>query len=219
MADEQESALLASSGKLSTLADGTLRITFDIDPKYKQQAFRLFGDHGTPAAIARLENDAATRAGRPGHAYGMEAKALHLSGFFRSPALWKLIGSQDDYGRWVRTNPCAFASESCHGDIVAAHVRRIEYGAGVGRKPPYAEIPMCDHHHRIQHQHGESAVAPPDEFEALRIQYISRWARVMLKQCLGYESWADVPPDVLRGWAIEHGVDDYLPIEYRGVGG
>jgi hypothetical protein len=38
----------------STLADGTLRLIFDIEPRHAQAAFALFHSPGTPAALARL---------------------------------------------------------------------------------------------------------------------------------------------------------------------
>jgi hypothetical protein len=38
----------------STLADGTLRLIFDIEPRHAQAAFALFNFPGTPAALARL---------------------------------------------------------------------------------------------------------------------------------------------------------------------
>ena len=37
------------------MADGTLRISFDIEPANAQDAFRLFAAPGTPAAIAALQ--------------------------------------------------------------------------------------------------------------------------------------------------------------------
>jgi hypothetical protein len=37
------------------MADGTLRISFDIEPDNAQDAFRLFAAPGTPAAIAALQ--------------------------------------------------------------------------------------------------------------------------------------------------------------------
>jgi hypothetical protein len=48
------SAIPCASVSLKTMADGTLRISFDIEPKDAQDAFRLFAAPGTPAAIAAL---------------------------------------------------------------------------------------------------------------------------------------------------------------------
>lgn len=49
------SAIEASSVKVTTMADGTLRITCDIEPRHAQDAFRLFGRPGTPMALAALK--------------------------------------------------------------------------------------------------------------------------------------------------------------------
>lgn len=49
------SAIAASSVSLKTLADGTLRISFDFEPTQAQDAFRLFAAPGTQVAIAALK--------------------------------------------------------------------------------------------------------------------------------------------------------------------
>jgi len=47
-------AISAASVNVRTMADGTLRITFDIEPSEAGAAFALFGKPGTPAALAAL---------------------------------------------------------------------------------------------------------------------------------------------------------------------
>lgn len=49
------SAIPCASVSMKTMADGTLRISFDIEPMHAQDAFRLFAAPGTPAAIAALQ--------------------------------------------------------------------------------------------------------------------------------------------------------------------
>lgn len=49
------SAIPCSSVSLKTMADGTLRISFDFEPMHAQDAFKLFAAPGTPAAIAALQ--------------------------------------------------------------------------------------------------------------------------------------------------------------------
>lgn len=49
------SAIPCASVSMKTMADGTLRISFDIEPNHAQDAFRLFASPGTPAAIAALQ--------------------------------------------------------------------------------------------------------------------------------------------------------------------
>ena len=52
----------ASTGKASTLADGTLRIVFEFEPRHAQAAFALFGVSGSPCVIARLTQEASIAA-------------------------------------------------------------------------------------------------------------------------------------------------------------
>ncbi|WP_407531027.1 hypothetical protein [Methylobacterium oryzisoli] len=55
----------AAYTKLSTLADGTLRIVLDIEPRHMADAFALFAKPGAPVAIARLTDEAAVAADQP----------------------------------------------------------------------------------------------------------------------------------------------------------
>ena len=48
-------AISAASVGVKTMADGTLRITFDVEPSEAGAAFALFGKPGTPAALAALQ--------------------------------------------------------------------------------------------------------------------------------------------------------------------
>lgn len=49
------SAIPACSVSLKTMADGTLRMSFDIEPAHAKDAFALFSAPGTPVAIAALK--------------------------------------------------------------------------------------------------------------------------------------------------------------------
>lgn len=44
-----------ATARVSTLVDGTLRVTIDIEPRDAQAAFRLFGTPGTAVALAALK--------------------------------------------------------------------------------------------------------------------------------------------------------------------
>jgi hypothetical protein len=52
-------AVLGASSMIRTMADGTFRIQVDVEPRFAQQAFALFGAPGTPIALARITNEAA----------------------------------------------------------------------------------------------------------------------------------------------------------------
>lgn len=45
----------AASGSIKTMADGTLRISVDVEPRHAQAAFALFGSPGTAMALAALK--------------------------------------------------------------------------------------------------------------------------------------------------------------------
>ena len=48
------SAISATTAGMRDMADGTLRISFDIEPRHAQEAYSLFGSRGTSVAIAAL---------------------------------------------------------------------------------------------------------------------------------------------------------------------
>jgi hypothetical protein len=49
------SVIEAASVRIATLADGSLRLTVDVEPTHAQAAFSLFGAPGTPMALAALK--------------------------------------------------------------------------------------------------------------------------------------------------------------------
>lgn len=68
------SVIEASSVGIKTMADGTLRLTVDVEPRNAQAAFRLFGSPGTPMAVAALKPGAqpSTEPGQAGAEVGSE---------------------------------------------------------------------------------------------------------------------------------------------------
>lgn len=154
--------------------------------------------------------------------WGEEAKILRQSGFFRAPDVWKAIGTDKQYLAWLKTQPCAYGdadmkhhAHECTGQVVPAHVRRVANGAGTGIKPEYSAISLCHHHHTKQHNDGESAMGGKEWFDKKRIQHVERWAWETLKASLGFESWTQVAPLTLYNWAVEKGVNKYLPDIYK----
>lgn len=61
MSDEGQLIEAASVG-VRTMADGTLRLTVDIEPRHARDAFGLFGAPGSPVVLARLTQEAAQAA-------------------------------------------------------------------------------------------------------------------------------------------------------------
>lgn len=103
--DNAPAAIMATTGKLSTLADGTLRIVVEIPPGHAKDAFSLFSAPGTPVALARIapevsvgqmrkETIEAAResvsAGKGPH--GAAYTLLYRSGFWFAGALHEALG-------------------------------------------------------------------------------------------------------------------------------
>lgn len=57
-------AIMGASGAIKTMADGSMRISIEIEPRHARDAFMLFGTPGTPVALARITPEAATAESR-----------------------------------------------------------------------------------------------------------------------------------------------------------
>ncbi len=196
--------------------DGTLRFCVDVDPQYREYIGSMMLEPDTAVAIARITQEAAqqTAQQQAQAIYGHEAKGLRQSGFFRTPDVWRAVGSDDDFLAWLRTQRCA-AMVGCSGDIVAAHVRRVSEGAGTGIKPKYCAIALCNHHHQHSHQHGDSTLGNREWWDMQRVKHVEAWAWEVLKQKLGYAHWNECPPRALADWAMAQGISHLLPVLYR----
>jgi len=223
--DEELSAILGSSTKCSTMADGTLRIQVDIKPEDAQNAFKLFGTPGSAIALARITDAAAVEIDRPKPEkgpYGKFAQALVASGFFRIPRVWEGIGTDEEYLEWVKHQPCALTGNfSEHHDsgeqyCVPAHVRRVEHGSGTGIKPRYSAIPLMHDLHQQAHQHGDTTLCPEEWWQKQRIKHIEKWAFETLKKRLNYDSYTEIPPTTLVAWATQRDLMNYLPFKFHG---
>lgn len=201
--------------------DGTIRLVIDVEPSYKDHLGDLLTPD-IPVAIARVSNSVMAKQTATNlvnkSIYGEQAKQLKLSSFFRTPDVWRSIGNDFDYQTWCRKQLCAYCkypSGDTVNPIEYAHVRRIADGAGVGIKPDYSGIPLCHAHHAEQHQHGESILGGKENVDKMKIDHLQRWAWETLKAELGYESWSDCPPSVLKDWAEKNELTRYLPDCYK----
>lgn len=150
--------------------------------------------------------------------FSAQAQVLWRSSFFRTPAVWECLGSDEDYLAWLRKRPCCIDAKAFgqhEGDIVPMHVRRVAAGAGTGTKPPFSAIPGCWRHHELQHSSGESAVGGKDFYDRQRIIHVQRWVWETLTQLMGAASMTEIAPVRVREWAAGHGLDGYLPGGYR----
>ena len=226
-------ALAATVRKLTTMVDGTVRVTMDFDAS--REVMEMCGTPGTTVAVAMLTAEAARESlvsdsitnvpeNVPNSVtYGDEAAKLKLSGFCDRIEVMQALGGDKAFLAWIRTQEKCVArsfehanpANNCAGDIVAAHVRRIAKGAGTGKKPEYSAVPMCDFHHTIQRQQGESAVGGKEHLDKESAKYLDKFGWWALKKTLGYASMRDVPPKVLHDWAFEHGLVSLLPPAYQ----
>lgn len=187
-------------------------VTFAVPLEQAALVARFMSMIGKQVGAAFADIDA-----KPVERFGEKAAKLKLSGFFRRPEVWRAIGTDADYLDWLADQKCCAdvsGGTRCAGDVIAAHVRRIANGAGAGLKPPYSAIPLCDLHHRKQHQGGETSIADKDWFDRQRIEHVAQWGWEMLRTFFRQESMANVNPIAVRDWAAQHGVDKYLPEGY-----
>ncbi len=219
MIDDRQAAI-GSATVTKVLKDGSIRLTIDIEPRFRD-VLASWLEPDMPVAVARITRQAAAgemqAAATSAPSYGEQARELKLSSFFRTPDVWRAVGTDAAYQAWCRKQVCA-ACERDGGDqnpIVFAHLRRVAEGAGVGIKPPYCGVPLHDSEHNLQHQHGESRIAPPETWDRWRIEHLQRWCWESLKAELGFESWREVPPEKLLAWAQRRRVDHLLPACYR----
>lgn len=192
------------------------RVSFEIQP----DAWQCFMDAATKgmviaakACVVDLEGARAIEVAPEKGPFGKEAAKLYRSGFARCPDVWEAVGSDEDYLAWVRRQPCCVYGEHS-GDVVAAHVRRVAHGSGMGVKPAYAAIPLCDGHHRIQHQEGESALGGKEWVDRQRIEHLQRWCWSRLAGGFGVDSMTKVIPADFIAWANDNNLSAYVPRNY-----
>ncbi|MEF8794013.1 hypothetical protein [Thiohalorhabdus sp.] len=167
--------------------------------------------------------------------YAGVAKRLHQAGFFRSQAVAQALGSEERFAEWVRTHPCAvcgrydYDRDTGRQATQYAHVTRVSAGSGKSVKPPYHGFPLCDYHHRNQHNNGWIALYQAAEEEKghtptaisreeardwadrKAARYRSAWAHERFRAECGVESLAQAPPEAIRGTAAILGIGWALP--------
>lgn len=104
--------------------------------------------------------------------YGEEAKALHISGFFRAPPVWPLLGTDEDYHAWLRRRRCRVCGGQDYAEVYqgeqgvlicdVAHVRRSgtaddPQASGTAHKGAYSAVSLCHAHHLLQHRSESEA--------------------------------------------------------------
>lgn len=211
--------IAAIAGQLmsyKTLADGTLRITIDLPEPETDHFHSLFPRVHCEVAIARLKK--VLTEGEPAEQedFGQYAKALRLSVFFGIKEVWQATGSDEQFLAFVRTLKCiARSGIPCDGPIQAAHVWRLRDGFGKGVKGPYAAVPLCAGHHRLQHQHGEDAIGGRAYMEKTAYECRVRWIWSEIKDDVGVASMRDADPAKVLAWCQRKGIEQYLPAAFK----
>lgn len=184
------------------------------------------GEDGSGDVQAPANDNRKAPAGPHGEYY----RSLYRMGWFFNPHLWPCIGSDEEFQAWLRLQPCCARNvhimvggelAHCAGDVVVAHVRRIASGAGTGIKPPHSAVPLCNHHHQLQHAGGESVFGDAggstgkDWFDKQRADHLVRWIKSRLYGLLNTDSLAKVHPDNFEALIIKLGAGDTLPRRAR----
>jgi len=170
--------------------------------------------------------------------YGQDVRRLHTHGFFKSPEVWKSLGTDKSYQACTRYQPCLVTGgvdwdeKKGVGRTEFAHVRRAG-DSGTGYKGRYSGVPLVHEiHANYQHRHGETAaykyyidkrrrkLAITPElakawFDKKAAENVQKWAHDRLCELLGVPSLTMAEPTMVLHWAIENDVAQYLPKNYR----
>lgn len=84
----------ASSAGVKDMADGSLRITFEFEPRHAAEAFALFGPRGRAVAIAALKDGAAAVTEKPVSEKPKGGEWAKLAGMWcANPEFWEWMAS------------------------------------------------------------------------------------------------------------------------------
>lgn len=88
-------------------------------------------------------------------------------------------GTDKQYRRWISHQTSCVSGRFSEwvdgvGRCEAAHVRRAGR-SGTGFKAEYSCVPLTRTEHAAQHQHGESALATKDWWDAQVVKYLRLW--------------------------------------------
>lgn len=151
--------------------------------------------------------------------YGHYYTSLYRSGWFNALVVAKVVGSDEQYQEYCRSLPSAVSGEFSEyidgtGRSIYAHVRRAGQ-SGTAHKPEYSGIPLTHAEHELQHQKGESAIAPPAWWEKQVTKYRTAWIKERIQGALYVSSLAEVPPEAFARWCQSHGIYHTLPSVLR----
>lgn len=142
------SAIEAASVSVKTMADGTLRITFDIEPTNAQAAFALFGAPGTPAALAALKVGHAAKSDEQAEEKPKGGALAKLAGMLcQDPAFVQFI--RPEYDKIMGGDGSAW------GDVSP----KLDFGGSLEKYARHAILVICGVTSRAELDHNPTAAA------------------------------------------------------------
>jgi len=118
------SAISGTRRAMKEMADGTVRVQIDIDPKYRNEFFNLFGQIDMPVALAPLVSDFEKAA--PAEAEKPKGGELaRLAGIFCGQhEFWEFCGvdSAEDAAVWVRVTCRVPSRADLDSNSIAAQI-------------------------------------------------------------------------------------------------
>lgn len=214
-------ALQGFSAGVKDMADGSLRITIEFDPRFAKDAFSLFGSRGTPIAVAALTSGASVAASQsevvaePKKEPNQLARKLMIDGYFRNPKLWRLV---DEAGIYTQKQHKAFIEQcnclgsvdtfsksiGCNGDIVLHHCRDAS-NSGTGIKPSdFYGVPLCHSHHSYVHSGIERYAS--EGIMAKAVDYTASRIKEAIKAHIGLASLSEITIQELTAFELELGL-------------
>jgi hypothetical protein len=205
------------------MADGSLRITVEFEPRFAKEAFALFGGRGSPLAVAAIKPEAALSHAQASAVAAVTrepnrlAQGMMINGYFRNPKLWEAMDSsgiytQDEHKAFIESQVCCFRTVkeftgrlACNGDVVGHHVRTAA-NSGTGMKPPHwFLVPLCHVHH--DNVHGAQSTREDKEL-LLReaIELTATAIRRAMREHLGLDSMNELTAAMLTAFELEIGL-------------
>lgn len=194
------------------------------------ETIRSLKDSDAELSIVIVKGEFAIKEKPKKGAHGKFAAKIMRSKLMLMPEFWALVGTEDDYEKWLQKQPCCvtgkFHKDETTGEqrCEVAHVRSVNWGAGIAKKPPYYAIPLVHKVHQAQHEKTMLYVwdkyvgrqLPPtshvrfpinDELEIVKSwfaykaqSYVKQWIKYKIKQSLNVESLSFVSEEMFKNY-------------------
>jgi hypothetical protein len=170
------SIIAASSVKCATLADGTLRITIEVEPKDALDAFTLFRAPGTPMAITALKDGYAQPSSTPAE-QTPPAPAKQDGEALKGGELSKWVAmrcNEPEFRDWLaRRYPGLMACGGVVDATVAAHIVRSVCEISSRAQLDHEERAAQRFHDLIRQPYATYRASPPPHWAK---QESERWS-------------------------------------------